>query len=91
MALIPRLQVTDLDRGCCGMTGTAGFRNRYYESSMRIGKALSGRIEDMDAKIVATDCGACKLQIKQMTDGEVTHPVILIDRAYRIQMSGAAD
>jgi len=83
MALIPGLQVTDLDRGCCGMAGTAGFRHRYYESSMRIGEALSERIDEVDAKIVTTDCGGCKLQMEQMTDGEVIHPVILIDRAYR--------
>jgi len=85
MALIPGLQVTDLNRGCCGMAGTAGFRHRYYESSMGIGKALAERIEEVDAQILATDCGGCKLQMEQMTVGEVIHPVVLVDRAYQSQ------
>ena len=85
MALIPGLQVTDLSRGCCGMAGTAGFRHRYYESAMGIGEALSERVEEVDAQILTTDCGGCKLQMEQMSDGEVLHPVVLIDKAYRTQ------
>jgi len=82
MSLIPGLQVIDLDRGCCGMAGTVGFKHRYYESSMSIGSALSERIKEVSAQIVATDCGGCKMQIEQAANVEVTHPAILLDKAY---------
>ena len=82
MTLVPGLQVTDLDRGCCGMAGTAGFKRRYYESSMSIGSALFQRIKEVNAQVVATDCGGCKMQIEQGADVEVTHPLIILDKAY---------
>jgi len=82
MSLIPGLRVTELNRGCCGMAGTAGFRHRYYESAMRIGQALSERIEEVDVQMVATDCGGCKLQIEHLADVEVVHPLTLLERAY---------
>ncbi len=82
MTLIPGLQVIDLDRGCCGMAGTAGFKHHYYESSMTIGKALSERINEVNAQVVATDCAGCKMQIEHIANVEVTHPVVLLDKAY---------
>jgi len=81
MALIPELQVIDLDRGCCGMAGTAGFKRRYYESSMSIGGALFERIKEVGAQVVATDCAGCKMQIEQGANVEVIHPIMLIEKA----------
>ncbi len=82
MTLIPGLQVIDLDRGCCGMSGTTGLKHRYYESSMSIGRALAERIKEVSAQVVTTDCGACKMQIEQAANVEVTHPAIILDNAY---------
>ncbi len=82
MTLIPGVQVIDLDRGCCGMAGTAGFKRRYYESSMSIGGALFERINEVSAQVVATDCSGCKMQIEQTTNVEVLHPVVILDKAY---------
>lgn len=82
MSLIPGVQVTDLDRGCCGMAGTAGFKRRYYDTSMSIGSELFQRVKEVNAQVVATDCAGCKMQIEQGADVEVTHPLILLDKAY---------
>ena len=82
MTLIPGLEVIDLNRGCCGMAGTAGFKCRYYESSMLIGSALFERIKEVGVQVVATDCGGCKMQIEQAANVEVIHPVMMLDKAY---------
>ncbi len=82
MSLIPGVQVTDLDRGCCGMAGTAGFKQRYYDSSMSIGSELFQRVKEVNAQVVATDCAGCKMQIEQGANVTVTHPLILLDKAY---------
>lgn len=82
MSLIPGVQVTDLDRGCCGMAGTAGFKRRYYDSSMSIGSELFQRVKEVNAQVLATDCAGCKMQIEQGANVEVTHPLILLDKAY---------
>jgi len=80
--LIPGIQVTDLDRGCCGMAGTSGFKRRYYDSSMNIGSELFQRIKELNAQVVATDCAGCSMQMEQGADVEVIHPLILLDKAY---------
>jgi len=82
MTLVPGVQVTDLNRGCCGMAGTAGFKRRYYDSSMNIGSELFQRIKEVNAQVVATDCGGCKMQIEQGADVKVIHPLIILDEAY---------
>jgi len=82
MTLVPGLRVTDLDRGCCGMAGTAGFKRQYYDSSMSIGSELFQRIKEVNAQVVATDCGGCKMQIEQGANVAVTHPLIILDKAY---------
>jgi glycerol-3-phosphate dehydrogenase subunit C len=64
------------------MAGTNGFKRGYYESSMNIGGALSERINEVGADVVATDCGGCKLQIEQLANVEVIHPIIILDKTY---------
>jgi len=82
LKLVPGLQVVNLDHGCCGMSGTAGFKRRNYESSMQIGASLFQRIEEVNAQVVATDCGGCKMQIEHGTGVEVKHPLTIINEAY---------
>ena len=82
MRLIPDLRVTELDRGCCGMHGTAGFKHQYFEYSMAIANELSAGIKELCADVVVTDCGGCQLQIEQLVDTKVIHPTALLNRAY---------
>lgn len=83
MGLIPELRIINLDRGCCGMGGTAGFKRRYYDSSMAIGGPLWQRIEEIDAQLVATDCGGCRIQIEHAAKVKVVHPAVVLNEAYR--------
>lgn len=64
------------------MAGTAGFKRRYYESSMNIGSVLFQRIKEVNAQVVTTDCSGCKMQIEQGANVEVIHPLIILEKAY---------
>lgn len=80
--LIPGISVIELDRGCCGMAGTAGFKRRYYNSSMEIGSELFKRIRELDVQVLATDCAGCEMQMEQGSGVEVVHPITILDQAY---------
>jgi glycerol-3-phosphate dehydrogenase subunit C len=66
------------DRYCCGIAGTYGFKKEKYELSKAVGKPLFEAIKDSDANLIITDCGTCKLQIKQANGIPVTHTVLVL-------------
>jgi glycerol-3-phosphate dehydrogenase subunit C len=84
LRLIPGTKVIDIDRGCCGMSGTAGFKHRHYAESMKIGQAVFDRVKELNADLLSTDCAGCAMQLEHGIDHglEVVHPLIILDRAY---------
>jgi glycerol-3-phosphate dehydrogenase subunit C len=83
LQLIPDLDVVEADEGCCGMSGSYGFKKEKYEISMTVGSKLFDRIRDLDPVFVTTDCGACAMQIHQATGKSILHPAVVISRAYK--------
>ena len=67
-----------MDKYCCGISGTFGFKKEKYHLSMAIGNALFEEISKEPSALVVTDCGTCKLQIEQGTGLDVTHPVSIL-------------
>jgi glycerol-3-phosphate dehydrogenase subunit C len=82
LRLIPGLTVTHIDRGCCGMGGTFGFKRSNYPFSMAIGQALFDGIREALPDMVVTECPGCKLQIEQGTKLPVSHPILIMKQAY---------
>lgn len=82
MRLIPELSVELVDRGCCGMAGTFGFKTQHYQHSMEIGRPLFDRIDGIAPQVVATDCAACKMQLEGASGKEIVHPLVLLQRCY---------
>ncbi|MDY7083287.1 MAG: (4Fe-4S)-binding protein, partial [Halobacteria archaeon] len=69
--------VTASDVECCGMAGSFGYKDDYYELSMEVGKPLFDDIEGNDAELLA--CGtSCKAQISDGTGREARHPIEFI-------------
>jgi glycerol-3-phosphate dehydrogenase subunit C len=64
------------------MAGTAGFKRRYFNSSMKIGNALFQRIKELDVQVVATDCAGCEMQMEHGSGVEVVHPLTILNQAY---------
>ncbi|MDR1485067.1 MAG: FAD-binding protein [Planctomycetaceae bacterium] len=84
MRLIPELEVCRVERGCCGMGGTFGFKMRNYHRSMQIGLPLAKELRSLEIDVGTTDCMACKLQLEQSTNKKILHPITLIAAAYKL-------
>lgn len=82
LGLIPGLRVHDLDAGCCGLSGSCGFKREKYANSMAIGWDLFRSIKEMDTKQVITECGICQLQIQHGAGVTVYHPVQVLAEAF---------
>lgn len=79
---IPGLTVADLNAGCCGMSGTYGFKQEKYQVSMTIGAELFERIGRFQPEMVATECATCQMQIEHGTESRAVHPAEILLEAY---------
>jgi glycerol-3-phosphate dehydrogenase subunit C len=79
---IPGVTIEDLDAGCCGMSGTYGFKQEKYEVSMAIGQELFDGIRAAQPQMVATECATCQMQIEHGTTLKAIHPVEVLLQAY---------
>jgi len=82
MRLIPGLNVHDVHKGCSGMAGTWGLRQKNYRNSLRIGWPLITAMRKHTAQAAATECSACKLQIEHGSGRKTLHPLKLLAYAY---------
>jgi len=77
------LEVAAPDTGCCGMSGSFGFKPRHYEASRRIAELAllpALRAAGADATIVA-DGFSCREQIEDLAGRETLHLAQLLGRA----------
>ncbi|TAK31840.1 MAG: anaerobic glycerol-3-phosphate dehydrogenase subunit C [Chloroflexota bacterium] len=81
LSLIPGARVQYLNRGCCGISGTFGFKCGGYLKSMEIGKPLFDALGNPELAQISTDCGTCKLQMEQGGGRSVTHPIAILQEA----------
>ncbi len=81
LARVRGVEVAPLDRGCCGLSGTFGLERAHYRESMAIGAGLFAAARSTRWDEIATDCGACKLQIEHGTGRQVVHPLEILARA----------
>ena len=84
MAQVPGVTISDLDAGCCGMSGTYGFKEEKYEVSMAIGNRLFERVAETAPEMVTTECATCRMQIEHGTAKQTIHPVEVLLKAYQM-------
>ncbi|MFY9852454.1 MAG: anaerobic glycerol-3-phosphate dehydrogenase subunit C, partial [Terracidiphilus sp.] len=82
LRMIPGVTVEDMDSGCCGMSGTYGFKQEKYAVSMEIGKELFATIDVAQPDMVATECATCQMQIEHGTNFRAIHPAEILLQAY---------
>ncbi|PKU23884.1 anaerobic glycerol-3-phosphate dehydrogenase subunit C [Telmatospirillum siberiense] len=82
---VPGLRIEDLDAGCCGMSGTFGFKEEKYPVSMAVGQRLFEGIRDADPQMVVTECATCRMQIEHGSRVKAIHPAELLLAAYSEQ------
>lgn len=79
---IPGISVTHVQRGCCGMAGTFGLKKSNFAMSIAVGRALFEEIDRLAPDQVITECPGCKMQIGRGTGITVTHPILIVKKAY---------
>ncbi len=82
LSLIPGLRIIELPEGCCGLAGSYGFKKEKYEIADRIGKEIFQAVRRSKARVVVSECEACRMQIAQKTGVETLHPIQVLNKAY---------
>jgi len=76
------VSIVDLKAGCCGLAGTFGMQMKNYELSSQISESLKMALESSKTKNVLTECAACRMQIRHISDCVVRHPIKVLAEAY---------
>jgi glycerol-3-phosphate dehydrogenase subunit C len=80
---VPGIEIEDLNAGCCGMSGTFGFKKEKYPVSMEVGSELFAGIRASAPQAVVTECATCQMQIEHGTGVKAIHPVDILLNAYK--------
>ncbi len=80
---VPGVEIEDLNAGCCGMSGTFGFKEEKYPVSMEVGSELFAGIRASAPQAVVSECATCQMQIEHGTGVKAMHPVDLLLNAYK--------
>jgi glycerol-3-phosphate dehydrogenase subunit C len=89
LALIPGLQVREMNARCCGIAGTYGLKVEKYDISMAVGRDLFDQVAGSGASAVACDSETCRWQIAHGTRLPSLHPIEYLHRAYGLDGDGA--
>ena len=85
MRLAPRLKVSEVDSGCCGMAGSFGFEAEHYDLSEKIGgQRLFPAVEAASPQTeIAVSGVSCRQQIGHFTGRRPKHVVEILRDALR--------
>lgn len=75
---IPGVSIEDLNAGCCGMSGTYGFKQEKYPVSMAVGQPLFAAIAESTPEMVVTECATCRMQIEHGAGVRTMHPAEIL-------------
>ncbi len=82
------VDVTDLQAGCCGLSGTFGMQKKNYELASQISASLAKALRAATTPLAVTECAACKMQIEHIAEAKAIHPIKLMARAYGLMPEG---
>lgn len=82
LPMIPGLKIENADAGCCGVSGSYGFKASKREISEKIGAKLFNRVKTSGAGTCLTECGTCRLQIAGGSGIPAKHPLLILSQAY---------
>ena len=79
LRLIPGLDVSVLDTGCCGMAGSFGFEKEHYDLSVKIANlALLPALARAPEALVVAPGTSCRHQIHDLAGRRALHPLEVI-------------
>ena len=85
LSLVPELEVSVIESGCCGMAGSFGYEQEHYEVSQQIGElVLLPAVRSAAAEVfIAAPGTSCRHQIKDATGRIAMHPVEILHAALK--------
>ena len=89
LALVPGLEVKEMNARCCGIAGTYGLKAEKYDISMAVGRDLFDQVAASGAATVACDSETCRWQITHGTHHPSVHPIDYLHRAYGLDRPDA--
>jgi Fe-S oxidoreductase len=75
---VPGLELEDLKSHCCGMAGSWGISAKNYDLSVKIGSDMISKLNSSDASVGVTDCPTCRIQMEQLSEKQIRHPIEII-------------
>ncbi|AKH97995.1 anaerobic glycerol-3-phosphate dehydrogenase subunit C [Halanaeroarchaeum sulfurireducens] len=78
---VANVDVVDVGDSCSGMSGTYGWKEERYETSMTVGQEMFDGIETVDADTAVTECPTCAMQMEHGSGVTVSHPLELLCEA----------
>lgn len=72
------VKARDANAGCCGISGSYGFKKEKYDIAQDIGADLFAAIRDSHADVSASECGTCRVQMKHGSGKKAVHPVSIL-------------
>ena len=82
LKLVPGLDVTVLDAGCCGMAGAFGYEKDHYDVSVAVANLalVPALTANPGATVVATGT-SCRHQVRDLTGRRAWHPLQVLAAA----------
>jgi len=80
LRLVPGLEVTVLDTGCCGMAGSFGYESGHFDVSAKVaGLDLLPALRAAPTAEVAAPGTSCRHQIRDLAGRQARHPLEVIE------------
>jgi glycerol-3-phosphate dehydrogenase subunit C len=75
------VEMEDVGDSCSGISGTYGWKEEKYETSMKIGEEMFEHMHDAAGDVGMTECPTCSMQMEHGTGYEIKHPLQLLEEA----------
>ena len=75
------VEMEDVGDSCSGISGTYGWKEEKYETSMKIGEDMFEHMHDAEGDVGMTECPTCSMQMEHGTGYEIKHPLQLLEDA----------
>ncbi|ADB61828.1 glycerol-3-phosphate dehydrogenase, anaerobic, C subunit [Haloterrigena turkmenica DSM 5511] len=81
MNAIDGIEAHDVGDSCSGISGTYGWKEENYETSMKIGEEMFEHMDAADAQTGLTECPTCSMQMEHGTGYEIKHTLEVLEAA----------
>jgi glycerol-3-phosphate dehydrogenase subunit C len=74
-------EAVDVGESCSGISGTYGWKDEHYETSMAIGEDMFEHMAEVPGETGLTECPTCASQMEHGSESAVRHPLEVIEAA----------